>query len=228
MYKKTSHKIPGAPGVQLGLIITPFLDMSFQLLAFFIMTYHPSALEAHIPGNLTPPEDFAKKNPKDKKDVTPVDPLPSLEETELNPELDAAITVKIRSVVADRASGKRQPEGGPAQIFVRSSLDTDFQLIADDIIILDEKDKEVIPDEASVWDKIPKQHAGVPPERQVQKILERELKQMGGKSKTNIKLAPDGDLKQEYVMKIFDTCKRAGFTNVHFVPPPVLNTKIKK
>jgi biopolymer transport protein ExbD len=215
--------------VQLGLIITPFLDMAFQILAFFIMTYHPSALEAHIPGNLTPPEDFAKKNPKDKKDPTQVDPLPSLEENELNPELDAAITVKIRSVIADRASGKRQPEGGPAQIFLRSSLDTDFQLVADDIIILEDNDNSVIPNEATIWDKIPKQHAGVPPERQVQKILERDLKQMAGKSsKTNIKLAPDGDLKQEYVMKVFDTCKRAGFTNVHFVPPPVLNSKIKK
>ena len=227
MYKKTSHKIPGAPGVQLGLIITPFLDMAFQILAFFIMTYHPSALEAHIPGNLTPPEDYAKKNPKDKS--TPVDPIvPSLTEDEINPELDAAITVKIRSVVADRASGKRQPVGGPGQIFVRSSLDTDFQLIADDIIILEDDDKDVIPNEATVWDRIPKQHAGVPAERQVQRILERELKQMAGKSKTNIKLAPDGDLKQEYVMKVFDTCKRAGFGNVHFVPPPVLNTKIKK
>ena len=56
------RKIPTAPGVQLGLIITPMLDMSFQILAFFIMTYHPSALEGHIPGSLVPPEDFAKKS----------------------------------------------------------------------------------------------------------------------------------------------------------------------
>src|SRR5438132_13480245 len=96
---RKGHKPAGPPGVQLGLIITPMLDMAFQILAFFIMTYHPSALEAHIPGNLAPPEDFAKKNPKDaKKD--PVDPLPSLDESELNPELDAAITVKIRAVAS--------------------------------------------------------------------------------------------------------------------------------
>ena len=42
-------------GVALGLIITPMLDMSFQILSFFIMTYHPSALEGHINGNLVPP-----------------------------------------------------------------------------------------------------------------------------------------------------------------------------
>jgi hypothetical protein len=45
----------GATGVNLGLIITPMLDMSFQILAFFIMTYHPSALEGHLAGSLAPP-----------------------------------------------------------------------------------------------------------------------------------------------------------------------------
>lgn len=229
MSKCKGHKVAGPPGVQLGLIITPMLDMAFQILAFFIMTYHPSALEAHIPGNLAPPEDFAKKNPKDKKDNTPLDPLPSLTEDEINPELDAAITIKIRSVVAGTGSGKRHPLGGPNQIFVRSSLDTDFQLLADDIVVLDDEDPNPPTRDDLVWDHIPKRYANdVPPDRQVQKILERELKQIAGKSaKTNIKLAPDGDLRQEFVMKVFDTCKRAGFTNVHFVPPPVLNSKIK-
>ena len=42
------HQTPGAPGVQLGLIITPMLDMSFQILFFFVMTYHPSALEGQL------------------------------------------------------------------------------------------------------------------------------------------------------------------------------------
>jgi biopolymer transport protein ExbD len=43
---------PESSGVNLGLIITPMLDMSFQILAFFIMTYHPSALEGHLAGSL--------------------------------------------------------------------------------------------------------------------------------------------------------------------------------
>jgi biopolymer transport protein ExbD len=42
----------GSTGVNLGLIVTPMLDMSFQILAFFIMTYHPSALEGHLAGSL--------------------------------------------------------------------------------------------------------------------------------------------------------------------------------
>ena len=39
-------------GPNLNPIITPMLDMAFQLMAFFIMTYHPSALEGHIDGKL--------------------------------------------------------------------------------------------------------------------------------------------------------------------------------
>ena len=32
-------------GVNLGLIITPMLDMAFQLMAFFIMTFQPLSEE---------------------------------------------------------------------------------------------------------------------------------------------------------------------------------------
>src|SRR5207244_674845 len=35
-------------------IITPMLDMAFQLLAFFIMTYHPPAREAIVDDTLLP------------------------------------------------------------------------------------------------------------------------------------------------------------------------------
>jgi hypothetical protein len=42
------------PGINLGSVITPMLDMSFQLLAFFIMIYHPSALEVPIDDRLLP------------------------------------------------------------------------------------------------------------------------------------------------------------------------------
>jgi biopolymer transport protein ExbD len=45
----------GGFGVDLGIIVTPMLDMAFQLLAFFIMTYHPPAREAVVDGTLLPP-----------------------------------------------------------------------------------------------------------------------------------------------------------------------------
>ena len=190
-----------AGGVQLGLIITPMLDMSFQILAFFIMTYHPSALERNIPGSLVPPEDFAKKS-KDNTNVTPTDPL-SIPEDDLNPELDAAVTVKIRCVIKGQED-KFRALGSPAQIFVRTAIETEQQLVAE----IDGKDLTV--DVAL-------------------KKLDRELKAMvtKGTTKANLKIAPDGDLRQEYVMAVYDTCKNSGFSKVHFVPPPVLNTKIK-
>jgi biopolymer transport protein ExbD len=43
-----------AQGPDLGIIITPMLDMAFQLLAFFIMTYHPPAREAIVDDQLLP------------------------------------------------------------------------------------------------------------------------------------------------------------------------------
>ena len=49
------HAETGEEGVNLGIIITPMLDMAFQVLAFFIMTYHPSALEGHFDINMLPP-----------------------------------------------------------------------------------------------------------------------------------------------------------------------------
>ncbi len=41
-------------GVDLGIMITPMLDMAFQLLAFFIMTFQPSPSEAALDGSLLP------------------------------------------------------------------------------------------------------------------------------------------------------------------------------
>jgi len=52
--KERGNLTAGAGGVDLAIIITPMLDMAFQLLAFFIMTYHPPAREAAIDGTLKP------------------------------------------------------------------------------------------------------------------------------------------------------------------------------
>jgi biopolymer transport protein ExbD len=52
--RRRRDKTGETQGVDLGIIITPMLDMAFQLLAFFIMTYHPPAREAVIDGTLLP------------------------------------------------------------------------------------------------------------------------------------------------------------------------------
>ena len=197
-HKKKKHAGPG--GVNLGLIITPMLDMSFQILAFFIMTYHPAAMEGHIPGSLVPPEDPATKS-KDKT-PTPMEQALSVPEDLLDPSLNDAITVVVKAAVKDDLKSGDRLEGTPSQIMIRTALDTEKDIVAD---------------------------VGVPVD-QALKLLETRLKEMAkkGTSKANLKIAADGELRQEYVMKVYDTCKRAGYDKLHFVPPPVLNTKIKQ
>lgn len=65
MYRKRRHRDHG-PEVELP--ITPMLDMAFQLLTFFIFTYHPSALEGQMELSL-PGAGEAKA--RDVKDVDP-------------------------------------------------------------------------------------------------------------------------------------------------------------
>jgi biopolymer transport protein ExbD len=48
MLKKKKHR-GGNDYVEPDLPITPMLDMSFQLLAFFVTTYNPSPVEAMLP-----------------------------------------------------------------------------------------------------------------------------------------------------------------------------------
>ncbi|MSQ93002.1 MAG: hypothetical protein EXR98_00430 [Gemmataceae bacterium] len=190
----TAKHANGVPlqGVQLGLIITPMLDMSFQILAFFIMTYHPSALERNIQGLLAPPE--ARKG--DGRLIE--DDL--LAEAPPVADLAAAVTVKVRAVMPGNEN-KTHALGTLAQIFVRSGLDVEAELVADT--------------HHDLADAL--------------KLLDKRLKEMLGNAsgKASVKIAPDGDLRQEYVMAIYDTCRAAGYGHVHFVPPPVLNTKLK-
>jgi len=110
---------PGG-GVNLGLIITPMLDMAFQLLSFFIMTYHPSALEGHIDGNLLP------------QVVRPGPVRPNLEdpEPEWVPEKGDVTTIIVRAVAKGQKEGTRQ-EGDPSQILIRRVEDPIPAPIAD-------------------------------------------------------------------------------------------------
>lgn len=203
-HKRAKISGGGSLGVQLGLIVTPMLDMSFQILAFFIMTYHPSALEGHIPGSLVPPEDFAKKS-KDNNPV-PSDPLLSVPEDQLLPELNDSITVKIKSLMKGQEKGMLV-EGAPAQIFLKTAQEIEAQMVAD---VTGSTNKD--------------------PVKEAMRDLDVRLKEMlkkGTTNKANIKIAADGELRQQYVMMIYDTCKKAGFDKIHFVPPPVLNSKLK-
>ena len=51
--------------------ITPMLDMAFQLLTFFILTYKPTPAEGQFSMNLLPAQAVAKLDEKPKENTTP-------------------------------------------------------------------------------------------------------------------------------------------------------------
>jgi len=203
----SGHRIkpPAGGGVQLGLIITPMLDMSFQILAFFIMTYHPSALEGHIPGSLVPPENFAKKSKDSNDPAVPTDSPLSVPEEELLPELQESITVRLKSVMKGQEQGTLV-EGSPAQIFLKTAQESSDQMIYD---LVTSTHKDPLKDSMATLD-----------------ARLKEMLKKGTTNKANLKIAADGETRQQYIMLAYDTCKKAGFDKLHFVPPPVLNSKI--
>ncbi len=108
-------------GVNLSIVITPMLDMAFQLMAFFIMTYHPSALEGHIDGILLPPP-LAVKGPI--KPLEGEDPLVGLE-----PDLGEVLGVQIKAVARGREEKDRQ-EGEPQQLLLKLPQEAEIKEIA--------------------------------------------------------------------------------------------------
>lgn len=63
--------------LQPTLPVTPMLDMAFQLLAFFVMTYHPSDLEGQMDlslptAEITAPRDRDKVDPRERPDSEPI------------------------------------------------------------------------------------------------------------------------------------------------------------
>ena len=90
---------------RIALPITPMLDMTFQLLFFFIMNFNPADLEGQMDMSL-PSEDV-----KANKDNKP-DPKKAPEKTP-EPEFPSDLTVQVRTQNAEGS------EGGISAIFVR-------------------------------------------------------------------------------------------------------------
>jgi biopolymer transport protein ExbD len=192
MSRRSRHHGDGGGGVALALIITPMLDMSFQILSFFIMTYHPSALEGHINGALVPPTKTAvhgKESNKPEENLLP----------DTEPELEASLSVLVKAVPKGGPNEHERSDGQPTAIYIKNKEDTEATLVADD------GDPNI---EASL--------------RKLTARLKSVLTAGGNTAamKGNIRLDCQGDLKHQYVMQIYDACKQSGFQNVAFVAPP--------
>jgi biopolymer transport protein ExbD len=84
------QRLGDPPLTEVSLPITPMLDMAFQLLFFFIMTFNPSDLEGQLDMSLPSEADKAAHK---KEDVNPTMGA----DKEGEPEFPSDLTVKVRT-----------------------------------------------------------------------------------------------------------------------------------
>jgi biopolymer transport protein ExbD len=190
-HKKKNDEHDDEKEVNLGIVITPMLDMAFQLLAFFVLTYHPAALEGHINGKLLPPEKIAikgKSATEKKADASKI--------TDDQPDTQDTVTIFIRA--ADRNEGEgdtKRIEGQPSQILLKTPEIQQPETVADSSDSL---------------------NTGL------QKLFTRlkEIRSSPAGAGLVVRLQPDGNLRNEYVIRAWNVCKTAGFETIGFVAPP--------
>jgi biopolymer transport protein ExbD len=118
------RKVSNEATTEVELPVTPMLDMTFQLLVFFIITYHPSSLEGQMDFNL-PATGAARATNRDN-----VDPdQPS--DTDLSPKGAMTLTIKGDIAVGDRRGDisnivVQMPNNGPEFSFQTPEKMYDF------------------------------------------------------------------------------------------------------
>jgi biopolymer transport protein ExbD len=109
--------------VEINKVITPMLDMAFQIFAFFIVIYHPSQLEGQMLLSLP---DLAQAKAAKPEEARPDQSMPG------NLELPAEVTVVARTTRPDGSQ-----DGSISQISVQERLGTK------DVIKQDQGSKDV-------------------------------------------------------------------------------------
>jgi len=189
MYR--DRKKPGNDS-EIVLPITPMLDMTFQLLFFFISLFNPNAgAERLIEGqmDLMLPSDAKKESAKMASKPEDVDPMaisnkkdPLMEDDDL-PDLD--IPADLTVIVTTQIDGTH--DGTINALFVEDrSGKTSVEL--------DDGLRELI----------------------------RYLKEQRAKAdeKGSIRVQGDSRLRWEAMVKVMDACRKAGYETVGFMQPP--------
>jgi biopolymer transport protein ExbD len=198
---KPHRKWIGADGMgtDLGIIITPMLDMAFQLLAFFIMTYHPPAREAVVDDTLLPAA-VAKK----KMGAGP----PDGSSGKKDPEIRSALVVTVRAVPRDRAKGEVLEPGQPKEIYVTRPFQPEPDRPSFSVAIRQRGAKPGDPpaDFDAALDRVVKELA-----KYRESPLERDLP---------LEISADRALKFQYVARLRDKVAPLGFKRIGFNEPP--------
>jgi biopolymer transport protein ExbD len=109
------------------LPITPMLDMAFQLLFFFIMTFNPADLEGQMDLALPVDADKAAHDAKDisekaKTDKNPAEEFPSDLTVKVRTQLDGVKDGEISAIFVRGLTGQEDPIGGASEVEMLASL----------------------------------------------------------------------------------------------------------
>ncbi len=180
---------------EVPLPITPMLDMAFQLLAFFIMTYNPADLEGQL--DLGLPQE-AEKAAHKQEDVNPKSG------TDVGKDLDppSDLTITVRAIQSGDYSGNI------SSVFVRNITGVETPIKA--VRVVRKK-----PDKA-------KELSGADQdEMDLLDGLDAHLKEAKAtvSNKEALKVQCQGKLKVKNVLRIMDVCRKNGFNKISFLPP---------
>jgi biopolymer transport protein ExbD len=93
-----SSRRGGDQGSKVTLPITPMLDMTFQLLFFFIMSFNPSPIEGQMDMSLPADAEAVAKDQKDVKKDSKTDKVPD--------DFPSDLTVKVRTRIDGTNDGE--------------------------------------------------------------------------------------------------------------------------
>ena len=199
-------------GVNLSLIITPMLDMAFQLMAFFIMTFQPLSEEKNITGRLLPPmkEEQVKKKDvpmKGKKKADKDSPPPETKidkdkEKDTDPDTKEDPNPKdvVRVIVEINDPNETDPKkisGKPGRILLKFPEDTQPEVIAD---------------------------LGDSFESGLNKMT-KKLTAWKGRDEAKLQIEVHPDLRYGYFIQLQDVCRAAKFKELGF-PKPIRPKKV--
>jgi biopolymer transport protein ExbD len=189
--RKKIHAEAGE-GVQLSMVVTPMLDMAFQLLAFFVMVYNPSPLETHLAGKLLPFSKLQTAGPpaKDKEPMEKKDDTPPVDK---DPEVKDNLRIILRAVPANQEQAGRK-DGEPTEIRLKRPDVAEPETIAD-INVTFEKGLKLLAAE-----------------------LQRIREGPNG-ADVNLSIDPDANLRYDYFIQVYDICMASKFKEIGYNAP---------